>query len=201
MALRTSVMPKEEMVSGRSMGWGLGGAGLLLGLMLGCQAKDNVWLVQPRLEGWQRELKLGSEQVRWAAAGEDGVERVVAEFPLPGARTGRPTFVLYLRLPAGVEQVSFDPDAAGQGRGFLLQTRGEYAGLARATSGSVNRQASSSSGDPTRRYRIDLVFEDDSHFVGEITATRDDYTVSRFERLRHPGDVARLVNTSTRPGS
>lgn len=177
----------------RTSVWGLGLLAVVSVLSVGCASGEKVWLVQPRLTGWQRELKLQSEQVRWSRAGGEAVERVLAEFPLPGARTGRPTYLLYLRLPAGMEQVSFEPEARVPAGGFLIQTRGEFAGLARATGGFVQLRGASSTDDVNRRYLIDLGFEDDSHLIGEIEATRDDYFVSQFETRRRPGDVMLLV--------
>jgi hypothetical protein len=190
-------------VSGRHLSVLASGLFLLVGFSVGCQSTGNVWLVQPRLTGWQREVKLQSEQVRWARAGGEDIERVLAEFPLPGARTGRPTYLLYLRMPAGTAQVSFEPGASPHGRAFLIQTRGEFAGLARAVGGSVELRGKSSADQIKRHYRLDLRFEDDSHVVGEVEAVRDDYFVSRFETKRRPGDVATLIQQidapSTRP--
>jgi hypothetical protein len=196
---------KEHQVSGRCLRTLASGVGLLVGFSVGCESTGNIWLVQPRLTGWQRELKLNSEQVRWARAGGEDVERILAEFPLPGARTGRPTYLLYLRLPAGRQQVSFEPEASPSGQGFLIQTRGEFAGMVRAIGGSIEIRGKSSADQINRRLGVDLTFEDDSHFVGEIEAFRDDYFVSRFENKRRPGDVAILVNhgseATTRPQS
>lgn len=177
----------------RVSAWGLGLVACISVLPVGCASREKVWLVQPRLTGWQRELKLQSEQVRWARDGGEDVERVLAEFPLPGARTGRPTYLLYLRLPAGMEQVSLEPEARVPAGGFLIQTRGEFAGLARVTGGFVQLRDSASKDDLNRRYLIDLSFEDDSHLIGEIEAIRDDYFVSQFETRRRPGDVMLLI--------
>lgn len=183
-------------------------------LVGGCAPAGTMTLVQPQLQGWQRELRLATERIHWAGAGDEKVERVLAEFPLPGARTGTPTYLLYLRLPAGESNVSFAepvPQAAlaqavdtaqatstsgdpadARGRGFFIQTRGEYAGLARLTGGTVKVRGKSRAEGATRTLELDLVCEDGSRIVGQLQAIRDEYTVSRFESKRRPADVRAL---------
>lgn len=169
------------------------GAGLLAA-SLGCQSPaGSVQLTQPQLQGWQRELRLQCSQIRWAGAGDARLERFVAEFPLPGAMSGRPTYLLYLRLPAGESNVSFAADASPGGRGFFVQTRGEYAGLAQLAGGTVKVRGTSKSAGATRRLRLDLVLDDGSRLTGQVEASRDEYFVSRFENRRHPADVQALL--------
>lgn len=172
----------------------------LIGWVGGCQPAGSLRLLQPQLQGWQRELKLDSEQVRWAGAGDANVERFLAEFPLPGARTGRPTYLLYLRLPAGKSTVDFAADAPDRGRGFFIQTRGEYSGIARLAGGAVDVRGSSTADDAKRHLTLDLVLDDGSRIVGELQATRDEYFVSRFETRRHPADVKTLTAPPVAPG-
>ena len=174
--------------------------GLALGLACGCQPAASVRLLQPQLQGWQRELELQSDEVRWAGAGEAEVERFLAELPLPGARTGRPTYLLYLRLPAGRPTVSFAPGSPDPGRGFFIQTRGEYAGLARLAGGTVEVRDSSRAENAKRRLKLDLALDDGSRIVGEVQATRDEYLVSRFETRRRPADVKALTAPPVAPG-
>lgn len=174
---------------------------VLLGLTVGCQPAGSMRLTQPQLQGWQRELKLETEDVRWAGVGDAKVERVLAVFPLPGARTGQPTYLLYLRLPAGESNVSFAPEAASGGRGFFVQIRGEYAGLARLTGGTVEVRGDSQGHAARRRIKLDLTLEDGSHITGEIRAKRDEYAVSRFESRQHPADVQSLLKVPTAAAS
>ena len=65
-------------------------------LSAGCATPSRFRLEQPRLPEPQRRLDLASEQVFWTAEGALG--RVLAEIPLPGASTGRPIYLLYLRV-------------------------------------------------------------------------------------------------------
>lgn len=166
---------------------------LLLAAMAGCGPAAEVRLVQPQLTGWQREIQLQTDQSHWARGGTEDTERVLAEFPLPGARTGRPTYLLYLRLPAGEKRVGFDPKSAPRGQGFFIQTRGEYAGLARLTGGTAEIRGASRSQHAVRQLRLDLTCEDGSRLSGKLSATRDEYVVSRFEARRRPADVQALL--------
>ena len=179
------------------------GKGLILALAAaalagGCQPAGKVSLVQPQLAGWQREVRLQTDQVYWARA--EGVDRILAEFPLPGARIGRPTYLLYLRLPAGVDKAALDPkaDPKSRARGFIIQTRGEYAGLAGLKSGEVQARSPSPLAPASKRlFRVDLKCEDGTQIVGEMTASRDDYLVSRFETRQRPADVQSLLRTNS----
>ncbi|MEP0844312.1 MAG: hypothetical protein HRF43_16555, partial [Phycisphaerae bacterium] len=118
----------------------LGRVGSMAGLILpaGCSRPSVVWLEQPQVSTADRRLELRGEQVYWSQS--EGVCRLLAELPLPGARTGRPTYVLYLR--AAFEK----PDRQGavfarQPRGFLIQTRGARRGLTPATGGFMRASA------------------------------------------------------------
>src|SRR5690606_23960671 len=102
-----------------------------------CSNPSVLRLDQPHLPEPQRRLNLLSEQVCWTES--DGVYRVLAEIPLPGAATGRPAYLLYLRfvLPSDEESA---PLAGRDVRGFLIQTRGAYAGLAEVIGAAVTAQ-------------------------------------------------------------
>jgi hypothetical protein len=169
--------------------------GILVSLTTaGCEPAGRMSLVQPRLAGWQRDMRLETEQAHWAGAGTQGIERVLVEFPLPGARTGRSTYVLYLRVPAGAEGVTLGRQGSPLAGGFLIQTRGDYAGLARVTGGTVRVRGDSQAGTAQRTLELNLTFDDGSRTVGKVIATRDEYAVSRFEQRRRPADVAVLVS-------
>jgi len=192
-AARTDRFPEGDIVksSCRLLG---GGAVILVALATaGCEPAGRMNLLQPRLAGWQRDLRLETDHAHWAGAGTQGIERILVEFPLPGARTGRPTYVLYLRLPAGTETVKIGPEGSPLAVGFLIQTRGEYAGLARVTGGTVVVRGDSQAAGARRTLELDLSFEDGSRSVGQLIATRDEYAVSRFEQKDRPADVAALV--------
>ncbi len=161
-----------------------------VGALAGCEPSSRVRLDQPHLEGWQREMNLRSDAVTWAAGGD--MERVLAEFPLPGAATGKPMYLLYLRLPAGVEELDVTPGQAAAARGFFIQMRGQLAGLAMLTNGHVEVTGESQSRDAIRKLTLDLTCEDGSRLTGELRARRDDWHVQQFETRRRPADVHTL---------
>lgn len=146
------------------------------------------------------------------------MDRILIEFPLPGASTGRPTFLLYLRIPAGKLEPAFctatAPAAPAPGnsgttrpngnpaanqssasvdksmaRGFFIQTRGDFAGLALVTGGTIGVKGKSMTLEATRELSIDLAFEDGSRITGKATARRDDWYVKKFETRERPADV------------
>lgn len=158
--------------------------------MVGCVRPDgDIRLIQPHLTGWESEVNLLSRQVYWST---DGVtDRLLAEFPLPGAMTGAPTYLLYLRWPSGERQVGAGHDAAL--RGFFIQTRGRHAGLALVTGGSMTVRGSSQKPGATRGVELDLACEEGSGLRGRLRARRDDWTLERFETHRYPTDVQALI--------
>lgn len=165
------------------------GAVLLALAVGGCgRPAATLELIQPNREGWQKRVSLESDQVLWAS-GPSGL-RILAEFPLPGARTGRPTYVLYLRTTdqAGEAQVG----AGQEGAGFLIQTRGELAGMAFFTGGTAKLGRPDGIARVSRRVQVDLTCDDGTRVVGEMTARRDDWSLHRFETVQRPGDVAAL---------
>jgi hypothetical protein len=163
-----------------------GAAGLCATLGAGCGAPvlPRVELVQPQMPGSQSRLSLSTEQAVWA---DGAVLRVEAEFPLPGASTGRPAYIVYLRLPA-----SATTQPAGIGRqagGFLIQTRGANAGLADIAAGTVGVTKESSE---RLAVRVDVTCEDGTQLKGEWVARRDDLQVQAFERHQRAADVEKL---------
>ncbi len=165
-------------------------------LIGGCAPAARVSLVQPQLTGLQHNLQLESDEVYWARSG--AVNRMLAEFPLPGARTGRPTYLLYLRWPAGAKSASATAKARKDRlRGFMIQTRGTYAGLVHVTEGQITVRGASQSADGKRRILLDLKCEDGSEVEGAVTASHDDYFVSYFETHRRPADVQALIQAQS----
>ncbi len=176
--------------------WLIGSLAVPLLLATGCGPAGQISLIQPQLTGWQRVVRLKSNDIHWAEA--EGVNRVLAEFPLPGAQTGRPTYLLYLRMPNKASTASFEgsTNPKKQGLGFMIQTRGEYAGLALLSGGTVRMHGASPLGSDTRRFDVDLTCEDGTQIAGTLTATRDDYLLSRFETKRRPADIQALQRSS-----
>lgn len=156
-------------------------------LLCGCAPPNAFRLEQPRLTGAQRRLELTSEQVYWTGA--EPLYRLLAEIPLPGAGTGRPAFLLYLRVTANTDGQGAPPGPV-EVRGFLIQTRGTQAGLTPLTAATV---AGDRPGQTTWKLRVDLTFEDSSRLTGHLTATRSDWTLTRFETRSHAADVQALL--------
>jgi len=164
---------------------------------VGCGPSAELHLIQPRLAGWQRHMRLVSEQACWSPG--DRVDRVLAEFPLPGAATGRPTFLLYLRLPAGEAEPTVAAKTGATVRGFFIQTRGVFAGLAGVVDGKVRVRGTARGRDATRRIEFELVCEEGSRLVGQMLARRDDYHLEHFETHRRPVDVDALASAQPKP--
>ena len=156
-------------------------------------------LIQPQLAGWQRHMHLVSERTCWSPG--DRVDRVLAEFPLPGASTGRPTFLLYLRLPAGELEPTVGAKTGATVRGFFIQTRGVFAGLAGVVGGTIKVRGTSQGRGATRRIEFELTCEEGSRLVGEAFARRDDYHIAHFETHRRPVDVDALVSGRPKPAT
>lgn len=174
--------------------------GLLVGIVAsnlalpGCAPATRVTMFQPAIQGRQRQLQLVSEQARWAPGKPE--DRLVVEFPLPGADTGEPMYLLYLRWPNGATGPLAVDGSAAAPRGFLIQTRGQYAGLACVVGGSIEVLGRSLARGASRELSLNLMYEDGTCLAGRVRAVRDDYYVRCFEIDRHPADIQAL---STRP--
>jgi hypothetical protein len=177
--------------------------GLMTGSVIGCGPATSMKVLQPGLLGAQRQLYLASEQAFWAESKTAG--RVLVEFPLPGASTGRATYLLYVRLPASEdstnttearEDVEHDAETVGP-CGFFIQVRGEDAGLTRVSGGTIqirhrNRHSC--------KIVLKLECEDGTQIEGEVLAKRNEPYVNLFERENRPADVQRLItHCATQP--
>ncbi len=177
---------------------------LLAGVLpaaLGCGPKAEVRLFQPAYGGAEQSLHLTTNQTFWTSG--DGMERVLAEFPLPGAAAGRPTYLLYLRVPAA-SSTSPVKSAAGGGapvRGFLIQTQGRNAGLEMVVGGTISVKGRSQVHDVSRELELELAFEDGTTLSGYLSARRNDWHLHVFETRQRPADVQALDQPiSSRPG-
>ncbi len=155
----------------------------------GCAQRSQVWLEQPQLPGRQRTVQLLSEQGYWAEEG--GIRRLLVEFPLPGAATGRPNYLLYIRMPAGV--ATRPAEGAPSVSGFLIQTRGEEAGLAVLSHARISVRNGKS-----QRYAVELLFDDDTRISGQVFAERDEWRLRFFETEQRPVDVAAAASRQIR---
>ena len=169
-----------------------GGAALLAlsaaAMVSGCARPSVLRLEQPHLSGPQQRLELRSEQVYWT--GQGPVYRLLAEMPLPGAGTGRPAFLLYLRVTEDANAPTAGPVEV---RGFLVQTRGAQAGLTPVVEAGVSGDRP---GNKTWKLRVDLRFEDSSRLTGFLIGDRADWKMTRFETRSHTADVQGLLKGS-----
>ena len=157
----------------------------------GCGHGTRVQLVPRALDGYEQAMTLTTETARWA---EDAERlRVLAEFPLPGASRGKPMYLLYLRIPAGVEQSPVGPEGYLMTRGFLIQTRVAHAGLASAVEGEVRIKGSGTGRHAERRLEVTIAFDEGTRLVGNVIATHSAWYVQGFETQRRPADVHSLV--------
>lgn len=161
-------------------------------LLTGCGPRGNVHLYQPQLSGCQQLMHLTTERAYWAA--DNGVTRILAEFPLPGASTGDPTYLLYLRLPSGEGPATVNPKPSTAGaRGFFIQIRGDYAGLAFVIGGELSMNGTGTARDALRTIEFELRCEEGSRLRGKVVATHDTYRLCKFEEDRRPADVRALI--------
>jgi hypothetical protein len=164
----------------------------------GCGPAATLDLIQPHLSGWQQHLHLTAESAWWSPGEKD--DRLLIEFPPPGATTGRPLVLLYMRWPAGQSE----PAVAAAGpsaRGFFIQIRGQYAGLSTVVGGSLVVQGYSQSPSATRKMKIDLRCEDGSSLIGTFAARRNDRLLTVFETERRPADVRMLIRGTSPPAT
>jgi len=166
-------------------------------LTIGCGPPAELHLIQPHLPVWQKHIHLSSQDAYWSPG--EQMDRVLLEFPLPGATSGRPTYILYLRLPSGIEEPTVAENPSPTARGFLIQTRGDYAGLALITKGKIKVKGTSKSSKAKRKLEFEFDCEDGSRLLGKAQAKRNDWYIQRFETQRRAADVEALMNNQTIP--
>ena len=124
------------------------------------------------------------------ASDSGGPVRLLAQFPLPGARRGKPFCTLYFRLPAdrGVFAVG---EGAAETQGLLIQHFGSLAGGLRLTDGYVSLAGVPLGGSRLRECRVAAKGADGTTVEGAFWVERSARAVARFETEFSP-DVARL---------
>jgi hypothetical protein len=162
----------------------------MLPAVLGCAPRAEVRLFQPAYLGAERDLHLTSDEVYWAPG--EGVDRLLAEFPLPGAVAGRPTYLLYLRIPSTGSGTPDERNEPKPVRGFLIQTQGRNAGLEMVVGGRVAVTGSSQAADATRQLDLEVTCEHGTTCSGHLIARRNDAYLHSFETRRRPADVQAL---------
>ncbi len=164
-------------------------------ILHGCTpAVSEIRLLQPHMDRWQRDLQLRTEQTFWSPDKQS--ERILAEFPLPGATSGNPMYLLYLLIEAGEPSQELTASPSSAAKGFFIQIRGDHAGLALITAGKIQIEKSSLSSEAVRRLRIDLRCEDGTRLTGWLAAQRDDWQLIDFEKHRRPADVMILTGVT-----
>lgn len=180
------LFPDEHLANGSAPArWtAIGGLAMVLGLA-GCGPFATGRLTQPRSHSQYRFSNLESEWARFALSERDG-DRLLLGWPLPGARTGRRHYQLYLRYPPGTGVVAVDPSGeSGNLTGFLIQHLGRQADLTRIETGSF----SIGGGSRQRSGKYDLTFTDGTTLRGRFRANRSDLALRFFED-DHAGDLS-----------
>lgn len=162
-------------------------------LLAGCAPRSTLRLEQPRLSSPEANLDLSSAQVYWSE--HDGIHRVLGEIPLPGADTGRPTYLIYLRMRFSKGKSVQATDV----RGFLIQTRGPRKGLTPLSTAGVTAEPPAGSAKGTWVLHAQLVFEDHSSMTADLNARREDWKLLQFETRTHAADVRALDDHPPQP--
>lgn len=162
--------------------------------VIGCGAPTGLRLRQPWCPGPESEMVLTTNRAWWAP--EPQIERVLVEFPLPGATTGEAMYLLYLRIPAHLpaDEVRERPI-----RGMLIQTRGKYAGREDLVGGTLTLSGTSQAADARHQLQLELRFEFGTTLTGRILTYRNDALLETFETRGRPGDVAELQHGERLP--
>ncbi|MCH7814327.1 MAG: hypothetical protein IID40_09940, partial [Planctomycetes bacterium] len=136
-----------------------------------------------------------SAWARFALSEQDG-DRLLLGWPLPGARTGRRHYQLYLRFPPRSGDFAADPSVGSADlTGFLIQHLGRQADLTRIEAGSL----SIGGGDQRRTGRYDLTFADGTALRGRFRANWSDLALRFFED-DHAGDLSPPGEPAAGPG-
>ncbi|MCK6457008.1 MAG: hypothetical protein L6Q92_10825 [Phycisphaerae bacterium] len=169
------------------------GAALCL-LISGCGAAARVSLEQPFLAGPEQRLHLTSESVRFASGG--GTDRVLVEFPLPGAWSGR-HYLLYVRVPSKTGSYEIAQPFGGERvGGFFIQLFGDHRGLTGFASGRVDVRGVLAA-PSKRRCELDVKCTDGSLIRGTLVAQRDELGLREFEERTNRGDVQALLRAAS----
>jgi hypothetical protein len=167
--------------------------------LVGCQTGARLRLEQSRISGPEASMGLRPSRVAWSPG--DGVERVLAEFPLPGSSQGDPIYLLYIRIAVSEPGEPIIDIGRRPIRGFLIQTQGQYQGREDINGGQLALSGHSMSADASRRLELNLTCEFGSRIRGTLKARRDDAVLEEFETQRRAGDVKDLVDAPAVAGN
>ncbi len=117
---------------------------------------------------------------------------ILLRFPLPGAMSGRPNYVVYLHVPnpSPSETTTFPLGKTAPARGFFVQKAGEGRGRELIVGGFVELKRLSDG-----RWFLQLTADGElgTQILGTATLTRRDLDVRDYIERHHPGDVADLL--------
>lgn len=157
-------------------------------LLAGCGRSGEFVLHQPFAPPAQQDLELVR---KWAFHALEGDRRACfLGFPLPGAKDGPRTFVLYVSSPDELGELSVDPDDPQGVQGFLIQELGHLAGRTDFVSGTV-RYRKVWLRRNLCRLEVDVRCADGTEITGQACLERKPREMRAFER-RFAADVAEL---------
>ncbi len=163
--------------------------------LCGCSPDATFHIQQPRLTGRQRDITLTSTSAAYGRAEDGRAWHILVRFPLPGAASGRPGYLVYLHVPeptAG-EAVSYPLGETAAARGFFFQRAGEGRGRELVISGFVRLEPQAPG-----RWFLRLLANGalGTQIQGTAVLRPDHLNVRDYVETRHPGDVADLLKPS-----
>ncbi len=170
---------------------------MLAAALAGCGPHNELVLDHAFAPPSQQHMTLASD---WGYTDQKGERRrCLLAFPLPGSHApdGPRDFLVYLNLPADKGEFEIDPNTPGGAHGFLIQKKGELAGITYFSSGTV-RVKSVWFRSEIKKIEIDVVCEDSSAIHGSATVRAAPSELTAFER-RYAADLNRLGKPSSQP--
>jgi hypothetical protein len=163
--------------------------------LCGCTPAATFEVHQPRLPGRQQNMTLTSVSADYGRAQDRGAWQILIRFPLPGASSGRPKYILYLHVPdpSAHESTTYPLGETAAARGFFVQKAGEGRGRELITGGFVELRRKTG-GEWFLRLMANGAMG--TQFRGTATLTRRDLDVRDYVEVHHPGDVADLLKPS-----
>lgn len=170
---------------------------MLAAALAGCGPHNELVLDQAFAPPFQQHMILASD---WGYTDQNGERRrCLLAFPLPGSHApdGPRDFLVYLSLPADKGEFEIDPNTPGAAHGFLIQKKGDLAGITYFSSGTV-RVKSVWFRSEVKKIEIDVVCEDSSAVHGSALVRVAPSELTAFEQ-RYAADLDRLGKPSSQP--
>lgn len=167
------------------------GTGLLL-VVCGCNPDATFQVHQPRLTGRQQNMTLTGTSALYGRTEDGRAWHILVRFPLPGAASGRPGYLVYLHVPVpGVQgKTSYPLGETAVARGFFFQRAGEGRGRELIGSGFVRLESRASG-----RWFLRLLANGGlgTQIRGTAILSPEHLNVRDYIETHHPGDVADLL--------